>query len=92
MVLLMTYSIEVLSHINGGILPLSFFQKLVELFPGEVRIATLTSDDVFAGGWLTLAPRDRTTAYYEYLALNRNLSKVYPYISCLLGSGQLGPG
>ncbi|PKL62068.1 MAG: hypothetical protein CVV31_07705 [Methanomicrobiales archaeon HGW-Methanomicrobiales-2] len=71
------YYVENLTHINGEILPYSFFQKLVELFPDEVRIATLTSDDVFAGGWLTLAPRDRTTAYYQYLALNRNLSNQY---------------
>ncbi|WP_292519994.1 GNAT family N-acetyltransferase [Methanoculleus sp.] len=68
---------ENLTHIKGDILPFSFFQKLLELFPDEVRIATLTNGDVFAAGWLTLASPDRDTAYYQYLALNRDLPNRY---------------
>ncbi len=71
------YYVENLTHINGDILPFSFFERLLELFPDEVRIATLTNGDVFAGGWLTLASPDRTTAYYQYLALNRDLPNRY---------------
>ena len=71
------YYVENLTHINGDILPFSFFERLLELFPDEVRVATLTNGDVFAGGLLIMAPPGRTTAYYQYLALNRDLPNRY---------------
>ncbi|WP_292365248.1 GNAT family N-acetyltransferase [Methanoculleus sp. UBA208] len=71
------YYVENLTHINGDILPSSFFERLLDFFPDDVRIAILANGDVFAGGWLTLASPDRATAYYQYLALNRNLPNRY---------------
>ncbi|RXE55853.1 hypothetical protein ABH15_06430 [Methanoculleus taiwanensis] len=72
------YYAENLNHINGEILPLSFFQKLIDSFsPEELRVALLTSEDSFAGGNLAILHPDQKTAYFEYLALNRNLPNKY---------------
>jgi len=71
------YYVENLTSIKGDILPLSFLEGLLELFPGRVRIEILTNGDVFAGGSLTLLSPERKTAYYQYLALNRNLPNRY---------------
>ena len=71
------YYSENLSHINGYILPFTFFERLLELFPDEVRVAIVTNNGVFAGGNLTLLDPARKTAYFQYLALNRDLPNKY---------------
>lgn len=71
------YYVENLTHIRGDILPFSFFERLHEVFPDRVKVAVLTNDDVFAGGWLTLLSPEKKAAYYQYLALNRSLSNQY---------------
>jgi len=71
------YYAKNIKHINGDILPFSFFQRLLESYPDRVRIAVLANDDTFAGGSLSLSSPDRKTAYYQYLALNRDLPNKY---------------
>lgn len=72
------YYAENLSHINGYILPFTFFERLLESFPpNEVRIALLTNDSAFAGGNLAILDPVRKTAYFQYLALNRALPNKY---------------
>ena len=71
------YYVENLIHIKGEILPFSFFERLLEQFPDRVKIAVLANGDVFAGGWLMLLSPERRSAYYQYLALNRDLPNQY---------------
>ncbi|MDD5420398.1 MAG: GNAT family N-acetyltransferase [Methanomicrobiaceae archaeon] len=72
------YYAENTMYLKGDILPFSFFQNLMEMFPAkDVRIAVSTSGGDFAGGTLTIADRDKKTAYFEYMALNRKLPGGY---------------
>jgi len=72
------YYTENLKYINGEILPCSFFERLLDAFsPDNLRIAVLTSNDIFAGGSVALVSTDRKTAYFEYIALNRALPNRY---------------
>ncbi|MCM2465675.1 hypothetical protein DIC75_05000 [Methanoculleus sp. CWC-02] len=72
------YYRENLSHIKGYILPFTFFERLLDSFsPDEVRVAIVTNNGVFAGGNLTLLDPARKTAYFQYLALNRDLPNKY---------------
>ncbi len=72
------YYVKNMVHIKGEILPLSFFENLWDFFaPDELRIVMLTKKDVCAGGTLALMDPTRKTFYYEYLALNRDLSQQY---------------
>lgn len=72
------YYAENMAHIQGKVLPFSFFQKLRDSFPStELRITILANDDVTAGGSLAILDPARRVAYYEYLALNRELPNRY---------------
>lgn len=71
------YYTQNLTHIRGEILPLTFFQRLLELFPDQVRVTVLTRDDIFAGGSLALIDPARRKFYGTYLAINRNLPNRY---------------
>lgn len=65
-------------HINGEILPISFFRRLRESSPEDsVRLSVLTKGDVFAGGGLTLTWPEQKAVYFEYLSLNRALPNRY---------------
>lgn len=67
-----------LAHIQGDILPLTFFERIRALFsPKEQRMTVLTRDDLFAGGSLALLDPARKTFYGSYLALNRDLPNRY---------------
>jgi len=72
------YYKENMIHIDGEILPLSFFTRLREsLSSNTLRFAVLAKGDVFAGGGLTLTCLVNKTAYFEYLSLNRDLPNRY---------------
>ncbi|WP_292519997.1 GNAT family N-acetyltransferase [Methanoculleus sp.] len=72
------YYRENMIHINGYILPFAFFQGLLDSFsPDEVRIAIVTNNGVFAGGNLAILDPVRKIAYFQYLALNRDLPNKY---------------
>ncbi len=66
-----------MTHINGTILPLAFFERLLELFPDEVRVTVLSRDGLFAGGSLALLDPARKVFYGNYLAINRDLPNRY---------------
>ncbi|WP_250986898.1 GNAT family N-acetyltransferase [Methanoculleus oceani] len=66
-----------MTHINGKILPLAFFEKLLEQFPDEIRVTALTRNDLFAGGSLALLDPARKIYYGNYLAINRDLPNRY---------------
>jgi hypothetical protein len=73
------YYAKNVAHIKGEILPLTFFERLWDAFsPGELRVTVLGKDDLCAGGTLALLEPVRKTAYYEYLALNRDLPHYTP--------------
>ncbi|MDN7023722.1 GNAT family N-acetyltransferase [Methanoculleus sp. FWC-SCC1] len=68
------YYVENLTRMQGDILPLSFFQRLLETFsPADMRITSLAKGDLYAGGLLTFLHPAGRTAYFQYLSLNRNL-------------------
>ncbi len=72
------YYAENLMRINGEILPITFFQKLLETFsPHEMRVTSLSKGDIYAGGLLTFLHPVSKTAYFQYLSLNRNLPNTY---------------
>ncbi len=72
------YYAENMAHIQGEVMPFSFFQKLQDSFPStELRVTILANDDVTAGGSLAILDPARKVAYYEYLALNRDLPNRY---------------
>jgi hypothetical protein len=72
------YYAENTTYLNGDILPFSYFQNLLDRYsPNDLRIAVLTDGDTFAGGTLTIIDRDKKTAYFECMALNRNLPGRY---------------
>lgn len=72
------YYAENLNHIKGYALPLVHFERLLDSFSrDEVRIAILANNDVFAGGNLMLLDPAQRTAYFMFLALNRNLPNKY---------------
>ncbi|WP_292365254.1 GNAT family N-acetyltransferase [Methanoculleus sp. UBA208] len=72
------YYSDNLNRINGYVLPFTFFQRLLDAFSqNEVRIALLTRNGVFAGGNLAILDPARKTAYFQYLALNRDLPNKY---------------
>ncbi|RXE55849.1 hypothetical protein ABH15_06405 [Methanoculleus taiwanensis] len=72
------YYAENLMRINGDLLPLIFFQKLLETFsPNEMRVTALAKGDIYAGGLLTFTHPARKTAYFQYLSLNRSLPNTY---------------
>ncbi|KUG19458.1 MAG: GNAT family N-acetyltransferase [Methanomicrobiaceae archaeon] len=69
------YYAENVTRIHGSVHSFSVIQKILETFPPEdVRIAALTRGDMFASGTLTIVDRDKKTAYFRYMALNRDLS------------------
>jgi hypothetical protein len=66
-------------HINGEILPLSFFETLWDHFsPDHLRIAVLAKDDTVAGGSAAFMDPVKKTVYFGYLALNRDLPHYTP--------------
>ncbi len=72
------YYAENLKYINGEILPYSFFQRLLESYsPKELRTVALTNNGLYAGGSLTIADPAEDTAYFDYMALNRELPNKY---------------
>ncbi len=72
------YYAENLRRINADILPLTFFQKLLETFSqDEMRVTLLSKGDIYAGGLLTFMHPAGKTAYFQYLSLNRNLPNTY---------------
>lgn len=72
------YYAENLIRINADVLPLTFFQKLPEVFSSdEMRVTLLSKGDTYAGGLLTFMHPASKTAYFQYLSLNRNLPNTY---------------
>ena len=66
-------------HINGEILPLSFFETLWDhLSPGHLRIAVLAKGGTVAGGSAAFMDPGKKTVYFGYLALNRDLPHYTP--------------
>lgn len=73
------YYAKNVAHIKGEILPLTFFERLWDVFsPDELRVIVLAKNDVCAGGTLALLEPAKKTVYYEYLALNRDLPHYTP--------------
>jgi hypothetical protein len=65
-------------HIQGEILPFTFFATLLDRFSREeLRITVLTRDDAFAGGSLAFVDPLSKTIYSDYLAINRDLPNRY---------------
>jgi hypothetical protein len=71
------YYVGNMTHINGKILPLAFFERLLERFPDEVRVTALSRDGLFAAGSLALLDPARKIFYGNYLAINRDLPNRY---------------
>jgi len=72
------YYAENLIRINTDVLPLTFFQKLPEIFSAnEMRVTLLSKENTYAGGLLTFMHPASKTAYFQYLSLNRNLPNTY---------------
>jgi len=72
------YYAENLARINGDILPLAFFQSLLEAYSqDEMRVTLLSKEDICAGGLLTFVHPASKTVYFEYLSLNRGLPNTY---------------
>lgn len=66
-------------HVNGTILPLSFFETLWDhLSPEFLRVALLTKGDIFAGGSVTIIDPVKKTVYFGYQAINRDLLHYTP--------------
>ena len=73
------YYAKNVAHIKGEILPLTFFERIWDVFsPNELRVTILVKDALCAGGALALLDPIRKTVYYEYLALNRDLPHYTP--------------
>lgn len=72
------YYAENLIRINADILPLTFFQELLETYSqDEMRVTLLSKGDIYAGGLLTFVHPASKTAYFQYLSLNRSLPNTY---------------
>jgi len=72
------YYAENLMRINGDMLPLTFFLRLLETYSqDEMRVTLLSKGDIYAGGLLTFVHPASKTAYFQYLSLNRSLPNTY---------------
>ena len=79
------YYSATMNHIDGQILPFSFFERLMDSFsPNELMVMVLTKDDIFAGGSLALMDPVRKTFYGKYLAINRDLPNRYTPTHCII--------
>jgi len=68
-----------LLHINGDILPLSYFETLWDYFsPDHLRIVILRKGDTIAGGSTTFMDPMKKMVYFGYQALNRDLLHYTP--------------
>jgi hypothetical protein len=70
-----------LLHIGGRPFPISFFEMLLNRYPGtapdRVMLTTLRGKESIAGGLLGLFWEARKTFYWRYFSLNRRLPNVY---------------
>jgi len=71
------YYAENLHHIKGRVLPFPFFQRLLDAFSPNIKIFIVTKEDAFAGGNLAILDPIRKIAYFQYLAINRDLPNKY---------------
>jgi hypothetical protein len=67
-----------MQHINGTILPLSYFHALLDSFSSDnLRIMMASRGDEIAGWWLTLSDPTRSMAFFKYLVINRAFPNRY---------------